>query len=108
MDDTWCGMAWQNVHSNEEGMEVLASIPNLDKRIKNFLASLEEDPCTNPHNAEVIARIEAQGRSAEGFRGCIVLSNSRSMCPACRLRLYFFHTVFNGGAYDPSLDEVVE
>jgi hypothetical protein len=84
MDDMWCGMAWQNVSSNEEGMEVLASIPNLDKRVANFMVWLIEEPCTNGKH-------------------CSVMSNSR-MCPSCRLRLSFFHTVFNGGAYDSSLD----
>lgn len=99
-------MSFRDVHSNEEGMEVLASIPNLVKRVKNFLTILEDEPCTNPHNEEVIARIREQGNEPDPkFRGCIILSNSNRMCPSCRLRLHFFHEVFNAGAYDSSLDE---
>lgn len=86
-------MGWKNIRSNEEGMEVLASIPNLDKRVKNFLAILEEEPCSH----DMVRKIS--------IRPCDVLSNSQAMCPACRLRLRFFHSVFNAGAYDPSLDD---
>lgn len=78
-------------------MEVLASIPNLDKRVKNFLAGLLEEPCTGPPFISDDEPLK--------IGSCVFLSNSNRMCVACRQRLYFFHTVFNGGAYDPSLDE---
>jgi hypothetical protein len=74
----------EGVHNLEDGRKVLDSLPNLPKRIHNFLDHLENEPCT-----------------AGG--ACLIISNSRRMCAACRLRLRFFHTVYNAEAYDPTL-----
>jgi len=84
----------------------LASLPNLARRLDGFMEWLEAEPCTHPGNAEIVAKLEEKlGKTVEGFRGCDILSKLSSMCPACRLRLAFFQTIFNGGVYDPTLDE---
>jgi hypothetical protein len=80
------------VRSNKEGREILSSLPNLARRVDDFMEWLEAEPCAN-------------GQVGDGYRSCAILSLTRTMCPACRLRLAFFHTVFNAGAYDPTFDE---
>ena len=75
------------VRNLDDGREVLASLPNLARRVANFSeAWLEDEPCTNDGH-------------------CVILSNSNRMCPACRLRLAFFHCVYNAEMYDETLGE---
>lgn len=93
----------KDICNMEDGREVLSSLPNLDKRIKNFLEHLEREPCIHPGNVETWGELK---RYPPDYGGCIVISNTRHMCPACRIRMSFFHTVYNAEAYDPSLGEV--
>lgn len=65
-------------------------MPDLPQRIEDFEAWLENEPCTN---------ISYAGSMSEGYSACMFYSNSRRMCPACRLRLHFFHSVYNADAY---------
>lgn len=102
----------RGVSNLEEGRAILPDLPCLPERLADFQTWLEEEPCTHPGNAEVIARIKAEGREPEpDFCGCLVISNTSQMCPACRLRHAFFHCVYNAEAYRPALvgiDEIQE
>lgn len=75
-------------------IENFEDMPNLAERVKNFEAILEEEPCTNMAEYQV-----GQYAETKHFSKCQVLSNSDQMCPACRLRLFFYHSTHNWDAY---------
>lgn len=56
-------------------------MPNLPERLNAFEDTLEAEPCQN-------------------HGGCLIISNSQRMCAPCRLRLTFFHTIYNWDAYN--------
>jgi hypothetical protein len=70
--------------------------PTLADRLRAFEVYLANEPCTYPNNELLWG--ELKRKPYEG--GCIVISNTRMMCPACRLRLHFFHCIYNAEAYE--------
>lgn len=75
--------------------------PPLADRLRAFEVWLDAEPCTHPGNEVVFARMRSEGREPPtDFRGCEVISVSRRMCPACRLRLHFYHCLYNAEAYE--------
>lgn len=61
--------------------------PSLADRVRAFETWLVAEPCQ--HNGE-----------------CIILSVSRRMCASCRLRLRFYHCVYNAEAYEGGPGEI--
>lgn len=59
--------------------------PPLADRVRAFEQWLDVEPCTNLVN---------------GLSACQILSASSQMCPACRLRLHFYHCTYNAEAYE--------
>ena len=55
--------------------------PPLADRLRAFEQYLDAEPCQNDDH-------------------CIILSVSRSMCAPCRLRLHFYHCLYNAEAYE--------
>lgn len=60
--------------------------PTLADRLRKFEAILEDEPCTQSN-------------------GCMIMSNASRMCPACRLRLCFHHTIHYAENYTPEAIE---
>jgi hypothetical protein len=77
------------------GVDVLSILPHLAERVADFEQALLQEPCTHPANEGMDEKIN----------GCMIISNPRMMCPPCRLRLRFFHCVYNAEAYKPELGD---
>lgn len=65
-------------------------MPNLTQRLEDFEQWLENEPCQN-------TTMLSDGNE---FSECIIHSNTQLKCPACRLRLVFFHCIYNAEAYE--------
>jgi hypothetical protein len=70
-------------------MLTLEEMPDLADRVRDFQTWLGTEPCTHPGNKGLPPTID----------GCLIISNSRRMCPACRIRLKFHHLIYNAEAY---------
>ncbi len=55
--------------------------PPLADRLRAFEKVLDKEPCQK-----------------DG--GCLIMSKTTTMCPACRLRLHFYHIFYNAEAYE--------
>lgn len=74
-------------------IENFEDMPNLAERIRAFEEHLEAEPCTNK-----VTMPDSDGNARE-IDGCQILSQTTAMCPACRLRMSFFHLTHNWDAY---------
>jgi hypothetical protein len=71
-------------------------VPSLADRLRAFETYLATEPCRHPGNVETWGELER--KPYEG--GCIIISMTRNMCPACRLRMYFYHCIYRAEAYE--------
>lgn len=71
------------------GFEEMRQFPD---RVELFERHLEAEPCANMWTAD----------NGKEYSACMVLSVMGQMCPACRLKLTFFHTIYNWESYHPA------
>jgi hypothetical protein len=62
--------------------------PSLADRLRAFEDWLESMPCTHKRQS------------------CIILSSLMQMCPTCRMKMHFFHCLYNAEAYEGTSGEI--